>query len=130
MLLNAYAILVALGLYFNRHDWRMLALTLVVGASVFYPVPRDSAFIFYASCMAAEVLVALIAWSLHARASDLVVSLCVVLELTHVMGYLLNGYPALSSYRVIVPLLEAAQLAACVCMSPVLFHRLRNRNPT
>jgi len=130
MLLNAYAVLVAAGLYLNRHDWRMLALTLVVGASVFYPVPRDSALIFYASCMATEVLVALIAWSLNTKASDLVVSLCAVLELAHLMGYILNGYPALSSYRIIVPLLEAAQLVTCVCMSPALFHRLRNRNPT
>lgn len=127
MLLNAYAILLGLGLYLNRHDRRMLALTFVIGVSVFIPVPRESAFTFYTFCMVAELAVALIAWRLDARATDLVISICIVLELAHVMGYILNGYPPLSSYRIIVPILESAQLVTCICMSPALYHRLQNR---
>jgi hypothetical protein len=127
MLLNAYAILLGLGFYLNRHDRRMLALTFAIGVSVFIPVPRDTAFAFYTFCIAAEACVALIAWWLDTRATELVVGICIVLVLAHVMGYILNGHPSLSSYRVIVPLLESAQLLMCVCMSPSLHARLQNR---
>jgi hypothetical protein len=127
MLLNAYAILLGLGVYLNRHDRRMLALTFVIGVSVFLPVPRQTAFAFYTFCIIAELLVALIAWRLNTRATELVIGICAVLVLAHVMGYILNGHPSLSSYRVIVPLLESAQLLTCVCMSPSLYARLQNR---
>lgn len=129
MLLNVYAVGLAVAFYLNRHDWRMLLLTLAVGVSVFLPVPRQSALVFYGFCMVAELLVALIALALQARGSELIVSICVVLEVAHLMGYILNGYPPLSSYRVIVPVLESAQLLTCVCMSPALFVRLQNRLP-
>jgi hypothetical protein len=127
MLLNAYAILLALAFWLNRHDRRMLLLTLAVGVSVFLPVPKSSAFAFYASCICAEFLVGLVAFVLRARGSEMVLSACVVLEIAHLMGYILNGYPPLSSYRIIVPVLESAQLVACVAMSPALFARLQNR---
>lgn len=129
MLFNIYAIMAGLALFLNRADWRMVFLTLAVTASVFVPVPRESAEMFYAFCMAAEALVAIIAWRLKARASELVISACMVLELVHIMGYSLNGYPPLSSYRVLVPLLELAQLTACICASPTLYARLQNRSP-
>lgn len=129
MLLNAYAVLLALAFYLNRHDRRMLMLTLAVGASVFLPMPRHSAFLFYLFCMLAELLVALIAIILQARGRELILSLCAALELTHVMGYILDGSSTLSSYRVIVPVLEAAQLVACIALSPAIFARLQNRLP-
>jgi hypothetical protein len=128
MLWNAYTVLLGIAFYLNRHDWRMLALTFVIGVSVFAPVPRESALAFYGFCFAAELAVAIVALLLRARGSELVVSICVVLEVAHVMGYILNGYPPLSSYRVIVPILESAQLVTCICMSPVLHLRLRNRH--
>ena len=127
MLLNAYALMLALALYLNRHDRRMLGLTVVVGLSVFLPVPKSSALAFYGFCFVAELVVILLALRLHAQGSELIVSLCVVLELAHVMGYILNGYPPLSSYRAIIPILESAQLVTCICMSPALYARLRNR---
>lgn len=129
MLLNAYAALVILGLYLNRHDRRMLLLTLAVGVSVFVPVPRHTAFAFYSFCIGAEFIVAVIALLLRARASEMILSMCAALELTHIMGYILDGSDHLSSYRVIVPVLESAQLLACVLMSPPLFSRLQNRLP-
>lgn len=129
MLLQAYAALVVLALYLNRRDRRMLLLTLAVGVSVLMPVPRDSAAVFYAACITAELIVALIAMILRTRGSELIMSLCAALELTHIMGYILDGSGHLSSYRVIVPVLEAAQLVACVCLSPAIFARLQNRLP-
>lgn len=127
MLFSAYAVLFGVSLYLNRADARMLLLTLVVTASLFLPVPHESPELFYGYCMLAELTVALIALVLRARGSELVISICVVLEVAHVMGYILDGYPPLSSYRILVPLLELAQLLACVSMSPVLYPRLRNR---
>ena len=129
MLLQAYAALLALAFHLNRRDRRMLLLTLAVGVSVFLPVPRESAEVFYAACVAAELVVALVAMLAAARATELIMSLCVALELTHIMGYILDGSGQLSSYRVLVPVLEAAQLVACVCMSPAIFARLQNRLP-
>lgn len=122
-----YAVMLVLALVLNGRDRRMLALTAVIGVSVFIPVPRATAFEFYSFCMAAELVVALLAWRLDAKASELIISFCIVLELTHIMGYILDGYPPLSSYRIMVPILETAQLAACIAMSPMLYERLRNR---
>ena len=127
MLHVAYAVLLALAVAFNWSDRRALLLTLVVGMSVFLPAPHTSAIAFYGFCFLAEALVALIAIRLAAGATELIVSICVVLEIAHIMGYILNGYPPLSAYRVIIPLLESAQLVTCICTSPVLLTRLRNR---
>lgn len=129
MLPLAYIALASAALYLNRRDPRMLLLTLAVGVSVFLPVPKHSAFAFYGFCIMAELTVGLTALVLRARGSEIIVSLCVVLEIAHVMGYILNGYPPLSAYRIIVPILETAQLVTCVCMSPALFFRLQNRTP-
>lgn len=128
MYLQACAVLFTVALWLNRRDRRMLVLTMVVGASIFVPVPRDTALQFYTFCIAAETVVALLALAaIRARASELVASICIVLIVVHVMGYIMDGHPPLSGYRILVPILEAAQLAACALMSPALFTRLRNR---
>jgi hypothetical protein len=127
MLHQAYAVLLLVAVLVNWRDWRMLALTLMVGVSVFIPVPRDSGAVFYSFCAAFEAVVLFSALLLRARASEVIASLCIVLILAHIMGYCMNSWNALSSYRLIVPLLESAQIVACVFWSPVLFHRIRNR---
>lgn len=130
MYLQACALLFTAGLWLNRSDRRMLALTVLVAASVFLPVPRDSAEQFYLFCIAAETVVALVALALiRARGSELIASLCIVLIVVHVMGYIMDGYPRLSGYRILVPILESLQLVACLCMSPAIYPRLRNRLP-
>lgn len=127
MLQQAYAVLLLIAFVLNWRDWRMLALTIIVGLSVFVPVPRDSGAVFYSFCAAFEAVVLFVALMLRARASEVIASLCIVLILAHIMGYCMNSWNALSSYRLIVPLLESVQIASCVLMSPALFHRLRNR---
>lgn len=129
MLLNAYAVLLAAAFVLNRHDRRMLLLTLVVGVSVFVPVPRQSAEVFYAFCISAELLVMFLAWRIKAQGSELVMSFSFALAWLHVMGYAVDGSSTLSTYRILVPMLEAALLVACVCTSPAIFARLQNRLP-
>ena len=130
MYLQACAGLLFVGLILNRHDRRMLALTILVGTTIFIPVPRDTALQFYLFCIASETLAAIVAVTfIRARASEMVASVCVLLVLLHVMGYIKDGYPALSAYRILVPLLESLQLVTCILMSPALYARLRNRQP-
>lgn len=122
--------LLLIGLLANLPDRRMLALTALVGASIFLPVPRDTALQFYSFCIAAEILVAVLAYKLGARAGIIVAEVCVVLVIAHVMGYALDGYPPFSPYRSIVKLLEVSQLLACVALSPILAPLLRNHAKT
>jgi hypothetical protein len=55
---------------------------------------------------------------------------CAVLVIAHMLGYALDGYPPFSPYRSIVKLLEVSQLLACVALSPLMAHLLRNRDAT
>ena len=116
------------GLVLNFLDRRMLALTVMVGVSVFIAVPSDTAEQFYAFCIAAETLVALLAWGLRSEAGALVATLCVLLIVAHCMGYAVDGSTPLSPYRVIVKILEFSQLLVCVALSPVLAPILRNQD--
>lgn len=130
MYLTACGALLGASFLLNLHDRRMLALTLLVGVSIFIPVPRHDADVFYTFCIAFEMGVAFVALLLNARASVVVAELCALLAITHLMGYALDGNPPLSPYRVIVKLLEISQLTACVALSPSLVDILRNRDAT
>lgn len=120
----------AAALFLNRNDQRMFLLTLIVGASVFLPVPRDSAYSFYLFCICAELVVGLAAFSLRCRAGDIVTNMGVLLVVAHILGYSLDGSQAFSPYRSIVKILETTQLLACVACSTFFSRILRNREPT
>lgn len=115
-------------LVLNITDRRMLALTALVGASVFLPAPRETALQFYGFCIAVEILVACLALALAARGSSIIVDVCAVLVIAHILGYALDGFPPFSPYRSIVKLLEVSQLLACVALSPLLAPLLRNHD--
>lgn len=122
--------LLAAGLMLNLLDGRMLLLTAAVGAGFFFPVPNDTAEHFYTFCILAEIAVGLAAWRIGGTAALLVLDVSVLLVITHIMGYALDGSPPFSPYRVIVKLLEVSQLAVCVAMSPILAPILRNHEKT
>jgi fucose permease len=130
MYLAACGALLGLALVLNVRDRRMLALTALVGASIFTPVPRDTAAHFYLFCIAAEIVVGLVAWGLRTRASEVIAYVCAVLVITHILGYSLDGNPPFSPYRGIVKILELAELLACVAFSPILYPIIRNRHAT
>jgi hypothetical protein len=126
MLLPSYGILLGIGLLANLRDWRMLALTLLVGANILAPIPSNTREEFFFWCFIAELCLLLGAFLLRAKASIIVIQFATVLVLMHVMGYYL-GTPHLSPYRVIVKVCEYSQLFLCIAFSPGLFTSLRNR---
>lgn len=130
MYLVACGSMLLVGLILNVMDRRMLALTSLVGASVFIPVPSESAAQFYLFCVACEVGVGLLAWLSQREAGFIVANICVLLVIAHAMGYALDGSAPLSPYHVIVKLLELSQLAVCAALSPVISPILRNQNAT
>lgn len=126
----ACAALLAIGLVLNWQCRRMLAVTLIVGISVFLPAPHESAEKFYFFCIVAEVIVGLLAWASQSRAGTIIADICVLLVIAHVLGYALGGSPPFSPYRVIVKILEVSQLVVCAALSPILAPILRNHETT
>lgn len=96
----------------------MLALSLVVGAGIFAPIPDP---LFYLICMLVELLIGLLALRIDAQASALVVRMSAMLFVFHGLGWALDGYPAASPYHAAVKFLEHAELALCCLFSrPIL----------
>lgn len=122
----AYAALLGLSLWLNRADRKMLLLSLLVGGSFFMEVPRSSATAFYATCITVEVVLAVFALLLRARASLLIAEICLVMVAAHIMGWLTNGYAPSSPYKGIMFITEYAQIVVCVLASRSALARLRN----
>lgn len=128
MYLLACGVFLAVAALLNLKDRRMLALISVVSINIFYPIPMDSYYGFYAYCIMLELIVAVVAVFYPSRTSCLTLHICAALILAHVMGMSLDGSPPLSPYRVIVKILECAHIAVCLALSPVLMPYLRNRD--
>lgn len=127
MLHLAYFVLLAWASWLNRKDWPMLALTLVVGVSLFLPTPREYD-AYYRSCITVEIIVALVALRLNVAASVLIIELCTLLVLAHILGYYTDGNPPFSPYRFLVKELETLEILCCALKSAPLASRLRNRD--
>lgn len=127
MLLPSYAFLLGIGLILNFKDWRMLGLTLLIGINVFVPIPSYTSFEFYFCCILVELLTILGALLLRAEGTILVIEIAIVLIVAHIMGNALDGFPALSPYRVIVKICEYAQLMTCIMFSRGFLPSIRNR---
>lgn len=127
MLFPSYAVLLGAGLIANYRDWRMLALTVLIGVNVFIPIPGSSAFEFYGYCILAELCVIIGATFLQTRSSIIVIELATVLIALHVMAYYIDGHPPLSPYRVLVKLCEYALLCTSIIFSQGFLPSMRNR---
>lgn len=127
MLFPSYAFLLGAGIIANLRDWRMLALTCLIGVNVFVPIPSSTAVEFYSYCILAETFLIIGAVLLRTKASPLVIELATVLIIIHVMGYSLDGSEPLSPYRVIVKVCEYLQLLICIAFSSGILPSLRNR---
>ncbi len=114
----SYAVLLALAIAINAGDMRMLALSAVIGAGIFAPVPAEN---FYLICALGEILIALLAYRFQANASRFIIRISTLLVASHGLGWWLNGYPASSPYHFIVKISEHAELLACILLSnPVI----------
>lgn len=122
--------LLSLAAVLNLTDRRMLVLILAVGINIFFPVPAFTQAQFYGTCIALELMVLVVAVFYSARASSVSVFACVLLIITHFMGWTLDGSQPFSPYQLIVKFLEVIQLLACVALSPVFTPILRNHDVT
>ena len=122
----AYAALLGLSLWLNRADRKMLLLSVLVGGSFFMEVPRGSAAEFYGVCLTIEVVLAVAALAIGARASLIVAEICLVMVAAHIMGWATNGYAPASPYKGIMLITEYAQIVVCILASRSALDRLRN----
>lgn len=130
MYLIACGALLALAAVLNLTDRRMLALTLVVGATIFLPVPSHTQLQFYGTCIMVETAVLVFSVFVTSRASGVMIHILLAMILAHFMGWILDGSGPFSPYRSIVKILECAQLLACVALSPIIAPILRNQDAT
>lgn len=120
--MTSYAILLVLAIVVNIGDIKMLALSIVIGAGIFFPVPAQY---FYQTCAFGEFLIALAAFKLDAAASKTIVRISMFLLLFHFMGFILDGYPPESPYHIMVKTFEHAELLACILMSTFLMKKIK-----
>lgn len=105
----------------------MLALSLIVGFSLLVPVGLFTTYYtFYPVCAAAEVLFALLAAYLCARASYFVCNIWVMLIPFHLIGWAYGGYADDSPYRVLIKMLEYAQIVACCVYSKPFMNLIKS----
>lgn len=119
----SYAILLAIALALNLRDKKMLALTSLVGAGIFAPVPDTY---FYLVCALGEALIAMVALRIAAPASRVVFRISLLLVCFHFLGYWLNGYPPGSPYHILVKMSEHSELLACILLSNIFTKRFRH----
>ena len=113
-----YAAILCVALMLNTRDSKMLALTLLVAAGIFAPIPDAY---FYLVCMLIELLIALVAYKIAAPASQMIVRVSMMLVCLHALGWWLDGYPETSPYHAGVKCLEYAELVLCCLFSrPIL----------
>ena len=101
----------------------MSALTMVVGAGIFVPIPDQW---FYLTCMAVELVVAIMAYRIGAAASSMVIRMSAMLMMFHGLGWVFDGYPEYSPYHIAVKFLEHAELIVCILLSPPIKKRFYN----
>jgi hypothetical protein len=124
----ACAGLAVVALILNCLDRRMFWLTCLVIASILVPAPMGSAEAFYTFCGLVDLAIGLVAWRFAGKQGLWIADICVLLVISHVMGYALDGGLPFSPYHLIVKILEASQLLVCVVLSPVIAPALRNRD--
>ena len=129
MLYAAFCTAVLLAAILNRKDRKTLALCLVVSAGFFSPLPNDDWLMFYVAGVLTEFSVAFAAWRLNCAASQPIVVLSFLMAACHVAGALFDGYPALSQYRILIPIFEVSEPIFIVILSPYFSRLLFNHEP-
>lgn len=122
----AYLVLLALALWWNRRDWRMLVLTCAVGINVFIPAPSEWP-MFYIFCGLAEITVALVALGLNTAASVPIIILSTLMAFTQYLGYKIDGSLPFSQYSAALAVLETSEVLCCLLFSNPIKPFLLNR---
>lgn len=111
--------LLAVALWMNRADMRMLALTAAVGAGFFAPImPTIEPVYFYLQCFLIELGVAFVAaMACAGMASKSVLGCAALLGVAHLTGAVVGPQHGIGPYRAIIPILELTQFLVCIFMS-------------
>lgn len=119
MQLWAHLGLLAVALWLNRADTRMLVLTAAVGAGFYAPImPTVDPVYFYLQCFLVEVGVAFVAAVAGAGiASRSILGCAGLLAIAHMTGAIVGPQPGIGPYRAIIPILELTQFLVCIFMS-------------
>ena len=105
-------------------DPRMLALTALVSAGIFVPVPASN---FYLFCALGEATIGITAWLIGGCAAARPVwRISALLVAFHGLGFMLNGYAPSSPYHIIVRICEHAELLACILLSSPIIKRFKD----
>lgn len=120
--------LAVFALILNCLDRRMFCLTLLIIGSILVPAPMGSAEQFYTFCVSVDLAIGFVAWRMAGTPGKWVADICVLLVISHVMGYALDGSLPFSPYHAIVKILEASELLVCVVLSPVVAPVLHNQD--
>ena len=119
------SLLIILAIYLNKDDLRMLALTLIVGASYFLPVEYiTDRTVWYSTVVIAEMIVIISAIALKTRASLVIAVICAMLEINHINAILFGGHSG-SPYELVIKSLEYFELAACLVFSKPIIEKLK-----
>lgn len=108
----------------------MLALTMLVGASIFSSPPMDSRMHFYLFCIMVELAVILFAISYKSDAYKIIAYICAAMIVCHVAGFAFKGGLLLSPYRILIKIFECLQLLTCVAFSPIVLNFRRAKHAT
>lgn len=117
----SYAALLLLAIAFNLGDWKMLALSCVIGAGIFYSIPPEN---FYITCAIGEAIIAGVAYFLQTNASKIIIRISIFLITFHLLGLRLDGYPAGSPYHLLVKVFEHAELLVCILLSNPIIKKM------
>lgn len=113
-----YAVLLCAALWLNRADWRTLALSLIVAAGVFVPVPWTvNPALWYFECFLVELMVVCGALIVRSATSWAVIVFSILLASVHLTGVLHGPVAGIGPYRIIVPVLETGELLICCLLS-------------
>jgi hypothetical protein len=122
---TAYAVLLCSALWLNRKNLRMLVLTAAVGAGIFVPVPYEATpALWYMKCVLVELAVAAAASLLRARASSAILLWSGLLTLMHLVGVFVGPQSGVGPYRIIIPILETAELITCLLLSDSVWSKI------
>ena len=120
-----YAALLILAVFLCRAELEALALAVLVGASYYLPVEliRDRD-VWYATCIFAEMTVAVSALFLSTRSSLPVAYICMMLITGHILDW---NHQSGQVYYIIANYLEYLEIISCIIFSPSLLNLLRKK---
>lgn len=124
-----YALLLCAGLWVNRKDLKMLALTFVVAAGIFIPISNQcTPAEWFLKCIFVEIGVIFASTMLKNIASGVVRLIAYSLILAHLSGWLYFNNIGIAAYRGVIPMLEYSQQLVCILFCPFILNKIKDHH--